>query len=53
MVSCRLKRIGEVPPKRASRHNDCMFLFYIHLKLELLTQFPALKHDKILVFMKK
>ena len=24
----------------------CLFLFYIHLKLELLTQFPALNDKK-------
>ena len=32
---------------------DDLLLIYLHLKLELLTQFPASTDGKILIFMKK
>ena len=31
---------------------NCLFLFFIHLKLELLTQFPASNDENIFIFMK-
>ena len=31
---------------------NCLFLFFIHLKLELLTQFPASNDEKENIFMK-
>ena len=30
---------------------SCLYLFFIHLKLELLTQFPASNDEKNLLFM--